>query len=396
MKILAQTETVCFPFIGDYIGGSHLSALGLIRNLDRQRFTPLVVLHHPDGPVAEIFRQENVQFEVAPIQNNTRHGSGHRRASAVASLRILPALVRYLKARNVAIVHTNDGRTHLSWGLAACFSGSKHLWHHRNDGSSFGLRWAAPLLADRVVAVSRFASPPPGFFSAAGKCSVVHSPFDVSRAIGIDRARRRSAALAELGCTPETRLLGYVGSLVERKRPLMFVDTLASIKRIASDVKVAGLFLGSSLNGIGELARSRAEELGIADSIHFLGFRYPAEDWIAALDVLLVPAVDEPLGRTLIEAMLLGTPVVAANSGGTPEAVQHGETGLLVPPDEPNEFAKACLTLFQDSSTRNAIVDRARGRASVQFNVERHIREISRIYEQLLAMGRSGEEPVPG
>ena len=376
---------VCFPFIGDHIGGSHLSALGLIRNLDRTRFTPLVVLHHPDGPVAEVFRRENVPFEVAPARNHMRHGRGQKGAVAFAAVRILPALVRYLKARNVAIVHTNDGRAHLSWGLAARLARSKHLWHHRNDGSSFGLRWMAPWLSNRVVAVSRFASPAPGLFSAAGKCSVVHSPFDVDRVAGIDRQRARTTVLAEIGCTPDTRLLGYVGTLVERKRPLVFVETLAALKRMAPEMKLAGLFVGNSLNGLDELARSRAEALGVADAIHFLGFRYPGEDWIAALDVLLVPAVDEPLGRTLVEAMLLGTPVVAADSGGTPEAIEDGETGLLVRPDQPNEFAKACLTLFRDSSKRECIVERARGRARMQFNFERHVREIALVYDELLA-----------
>ena len=382
-----KTVTVCFPFIGDYIGGSHLSALGLISNLDRSRFTPLVVLHHPDGPVAEIFKREGVQFEAAPVHNHMQHGRGHKGAGVSTVARILPALVRYLKARNVAIVHTNDGRTHLSWGLAARLARSKHLWHHRNDGSSFGLRWVAPWLSSRVVAVSRFASPRPGLFSAAGKCSVVHSPFDVDRVAGIDRQRARNTVLAEIGCTSDTWLLGYVGTLVERKRPLVFVETLAALTRMAPEMKLAGLFVGSSLNGLDELARSRAEALGVGDAIHFLGFRYPGEDWVAALDTLLVPAVDEPLGRTIVEAMLLGIPVVAADSGGTPEAIEDGETGLLVRPDEPNEFAKACLTLFRGPSKRERIVEKAQDNARVQFNVGRHVHEIALIYDQLLASG---------
>jgi glycosyltransferase involved in cell wall biosynthesis len=384
-----KTATVCFPFIGDYIGGSHLSALGLISNLDRSRYTPLVVLHHPDGPVAEIFRREGVQVEAAPVRDHMQHGRGHKGSGASTVARILPALVRYLRARNVAIVHTNDGRTHLSWGLAARFARSKHLWHHRNDATSFGLRWIAPWLSDRVVAVSKFASPRPGLFSAAGKCSVVHSPFDVDKVAGIDRRRAREMVLAEIGCTPDTRLIGYVGTLVERKRPLVFVETIAALRRMAPEMKLAGLFVGNSLNGFDELARSRTQALGLEDSIHFLGFRYPGEDWIAALDVLLVPAVDEPLGRTLVEAMLLGTPVVAADSGGTPEAIEDGETGLLVRPDEPDELAKACLTLFRDSSKLERILERARDRARVQFNVERHVGGITQIYDELLKAGKS-------
>ena len=180
---------------------------------------------------------------------------------------------------------------------------------------------------------------------------------------------------------------------MERKRPLVFVETFAALKRMAPDMKLAGLFLGNSLNGLDDLARSRAEALGVSDCIHFLGFRYPAEDWIAALDVLLVPAVDEPLGRTLVEAMLLGTPVVAADSGGTPEAIEDGEMGLLVRPDEPEEFAKTCLRLFRDSSLREHIVETARSKARARFSTERHVHEIALVYEELVASGDYQAKP---
>ena len=396
MRDTDKTVTVCFPFIGDFIGGSHLSALGLIRNLDRSRFTPLVVLHHPNGPVADIFRREGVQFEAAPAHNHLNRRQQRNSAAAATVTRTLPALVRYLKARNVAIVHTNDGRTHLSWGLAARLAGSKHLWHHRNDATSFGLRRVAPWLSNRVVAVSKFASPRPGFFSAAGKCSVVHSPFDVNKMVGIERPGARNMVLAAIGCAPDTKLLGYVGTLVERKRPVLFVETLAALKRMAPDMKLAGLFIGNSLNGLDDLARSRAEALGVAGAVHFLGFRYPGEEWIAALDALVVTAVDEPLGRTLVEAMLLGTPVVAAHSGGNPEAIEEGETGLLVRPDEPDEFAKACLMLLRDSSKREYMVETARSKARVRFSIERHVREIALVYEELVASGHQRTKPPSG
>ena len=212
---------------------------------------------------------------------------------------------------------------------------------------------------------------------------------------GIERRAARTTVLAEIGCTPDTRLLGYVGTLVERKRPLVFVEAFAALKRMAPDMKLAGLFIGNSLNGLDDLARSRAEALGVGDSIHFLGFRYPGEDWIAALDVLLVPSVDEPLGRTLVEAMLLGTPVVAADSGGTPEAIEDGETGLLVRPDEPEEFAKTCLRLFRDSSLREHIVETARSKARVRFSIERHVHEIALVYEELLASGNHRASQPP-
>jgi glycosyltransferase involved in cell wall biosynthesis len=382
-----QRTVVCFPFIGDFIGGSHLSALGLIRNLPRALFVPLVVLHDTEGPVAELFRREGIDFEPAPALNRLERAGARNGAAAVNVARTLPALIRYLRAKKAAIVHTNDGRTHLVWGLAARLAGSKHLWHHRGDASSFGLRRIAPWLPHRLVAVSKFASPRPGLFSAAGKCSVVHSPFDVMKMVGVEREDARKNVLAAIGCPPETKLLGYVGTLVDRKRPILFVEAIAALRRLEPNVEFAGLFLGNALNGLEDAARSRAEALGVSNRIHFMGFRYPGEPWIAGLDALLVTAVNEPLGRTLVEAMLLGTPVIASNSGGNPEVVEDGKTGMLVRPDDPDEFAMACLKLFSNSVYCRHIVETARSEVRARFSIERHVYAITAIYEGLLGTG---------
>src|SRR3546814_13746111 len=80
--------------------------------------------------------------------------------------------IRFLRSKNVAIVHSNDGRTHATWALPARLAGAKLLWHHRGNPGARGLRFAAPLLANEVVAVSRFALPRPGLFSAASKAEV--------------------------------------------------------------------------------------------------------------------------------------------------------------------------------------------------------------------------------
>lgn len=374
---------VCFPFIGDTVGGSHLSALGLIRNLDRSRFLPLVVLDYPDGPVADLFRREGINFATSPALNRLRRRGPRNGKAALDVARTVPALVKFLKARNVSIVHTNDGRTHVLWGFAARLAALKHLWHQRAEASSFGLRYISPWLATRLVSVSKFAAPRSGFFSAAGKCTVVYSPFDLDKMNTIERDLARGKVLAEIGCAPETKLIGYVGTLVERKRPIVFVEALAALRQLAPNLKIAGLFLGNARDGLDNVARSRAEALGISELIHFMGFRYPGEQWIAGLDALLVTSVHEPLGRTLVEAMLLGTPVIAADSGGNPEVIEHDRTGILVRPDDADEFANACLTLFQDVARQTTIVESARNEARVRFGVQHHVREITAIYESL-------------
>jgi glycosyltransferase involved in cell wall biosynthesis len=113
-----------------------------------------------------------------------------------------------------------------------------------------------------------------------------------------------------------------------------------------------------------------------------MGYRSPGADWIGGCDLLLVSAVDEPLGRTLVEAMLVGTPVIATRSGGNPEAVLDG-MGLLVPPDHAEAMAQAAVQLIGDAATCAEMVTRARTSALERFGAERHVAAISAIYREL-------------
>jgi glycosyltransferase involved in cell wall biosynthesis len=372
---------VCFPFVGDRIGGSSISALNLIRHLDRDRYRPLILMHDLDGPAAQLFRDEHLEVEPAPIgqcANGDARGRDLRFALGKAG-----RLSRYLRARDVRIVHTNDGRMHATWAVAARLAGARLLWHHRGNPNAAGLRFLAPWVADRVVSVSRFASPRPGLISASRKCAVIHSPF-ATEMDPIDRALSRQAVLEEFGCPPEAHIVGFVGNLVERKRPMVFVETIARMVARRPDLAIAAALFGQPREQ-GERVAAAIERLGLGGRVRLMGFRYPPEPWIAACDVLLVPAVEEPFGRSLIEAMLLGTPLIAADSGGNPEIIRDGETGYLVPPDDPDAFALRTLAVLEDNAARASVAVRARQDAVARFGMQRHAQSIMQIYDDILA-----------
>jgi glycosyltransferase involved in cell wall biosynthesis len=385
---------VAFPFVGGFVGGSHLSAAKLIQNLDRQRYQPLVVLHRAEGQVADMFRDGGIAFEPAPSE---RFLDGARlRADIAFLLTQTLRLARFLRARGARIVHTNDGRTHATWALPTRLAGARLLWHHRKDPDAKGLRYVAPWAADRVISVSRFAAPRPGLLSPARKCTVVHSPFDTDAA-PVDRARARSTLVEELRCAPDVRVVGFFGSLVSRKRPLAFVDAIAEMRARAPDLPLAAPIFGQDREDLAAAIRQRAAVRGVADCMHIMGFRHPPEAWMAACDVLLVPAIDEPFGRTLIEAMLLGTVVVAAASGGNPEAIRDGVTGHLVAADDAVAFAERTLGVLADPVRRSALADAARRDALMRFGLRQHAEAIMRVYDAMLSPERAGAvEHTPG
>jgi glycosyltransferase involved in cell wall biosynthesis len=383
-KLAGAPRVVCFPFVGNLIGGAHISAVNLIAKLDRARYEPLVVLHQPDGPLAALLARHGIAIEAAPTAAFLQGGS------PVRDLRVLwrhsRKLVNFLRRREVRIVHTNDGRMHATWALASRSAGARLLWHHRGNPGARGVRFIAPWLAHHVVCVSSFATPTDAWFRRWATCSVVHSPFDTEGG-KIDRAACRNALLTEFGLPPHTLVVGFFGNLVPRKRPQAFVETIAMIREQAPDLEVFGPLFGDDLRDTGGAIRARAEALGVAPRTPLMGFRYPPEQWLAACDVLLVPAVQEPFGRTLIEAMLLGTLVIAADSGGNPEAIRDGETGYLVPPDDPVAMAERTVTALRDPAGSAVIAERAHADAMARFGLERHARTLMKIYDRMLCSG---------
>lgn len=377
-----EALTICFPFAGDSIGGSHHSVLGLLRQLDRDRFRPLVVTEVPGGRIARMFA------EFAPVADPGANsvpvapGQPYSLAKFTRTLTGLPARVRLLKAEQVGIVHSNDGRTHAAWGLPARLARVPLLWHHRADPSALGLRLAAPLLATRVLTVSSFSLPPRGWWSAAHKSEVVHSPFDT--AISVDRADARARLLAELDLRPDTLILGYFGSLVPRKRPFVFVDAAVRLQDLIRR-PVAGLMFGEAKNpAFGASLQERMAQPDARECVRLMGVRPDGASWIGGCDQLIVPAVREPFGRTLIEAMLVGTPVIAAESGGNVEALQGG-LGRLVKPDDPAALAEASAELANAPHDAAALAQRARQAALQRFGEERHAERVSQIYAELAA-----------
>jgi glycosyltransferase involved in cell wall biosynthesis len=135
---------------------------------------------------------------------------------------------------------------------------------------------------------------------------------------------------------------------------------------------------------IADGVRKRIAELGLERACLLMGPRFPIEPWLAGCDLLLAPAVEEGFGRTLVEAMLVGTPVVASAAGGHVEIVEHGLTGLLAPVDDPCSLAATAMEVLKDQSRAGALAEAARLPAMERYSVKSHVAAVERVYRDLL------------
>lgn len=186
----------------------------------------------------------------------------------------------------------------------------------------------------------------------------------------------------------EDGLMVHVGRLVEKKGTTYLLRALAAIKPSFPNAKLVVI-------GDGPLRPSLEEEaiqLGIADSVQFLGVRPNSEvlRWISRAAVKVVPSVTasdgdmEGFGIVNIEAGAQGVPVIGFDSGGISEAVKNGHSGLLVPERDVDGLAASITNLLGDPAARARIGANARRHVEQHFNIALQTSKLEGLYDAVL------------
>ena len=233
---------------------------------------------------------------------------------------------------------------------------------------------------DQIVAVSRaMRAACDGLATPRRPVAVVPNGADARVFFPRDRADARR----RLGLPLDDRIIAFVGVLTPRKG----IDTLfEAMGMLARDPEGAPLL---TVAGIGELRDSleaRAQTLGIGDRIRFVG-KVPHDDvalWMAAGDVFCLPSLSEGLPTVVCEAMACGRAVVATAVDGTPEIVDDGATGLLVPPRDAGALAAALRRLLGDDTMRARFEAEALARATTTYTWAANARAHVALYEALV------------
>lgn len=184
----------------------------------------------------------------------------------------------------------------------------------------------------------------------------------------------------QLGIPIDALVVGVVGHLTPRKGQRFLLQAAPAIlERIP---RACFLFCGE-----GE-SRQRLEQmaaaLGASERVRFLGFMSDVRPVLQSLDVFVLPSEREALGVALLEAMAMGKPVVASCVGGIAEAVQHQQTGLLVPPADVEALSEALVTLLLDPAMRKRMGEQARLRAQGMFCLPAMVERTEELYLQIL------------
>jgi glycosyltransferase involved in cell wall biosynthesis len=361
-------------------GGAQEHVFSLVTRIDRQRYD-VSVLSLSNGPAVRRLERSGVPVCVLDDMDD---------AAAI------DAVAAHLAAVKADVVHNHMYRaevvgTQAAWSLAGpptsargrarrrpFIVGTVHSSRVRSDADRELVRRLTPRM-DHLIAVSRAIVRKIEDEGRDGApVSLIYNGVDLTRYAEPDIC---GTLHEEFPIPLGAPIVGVVARLEQEKGHPTLIEAWPAVLAAVPSAHLLVVGEGSTR----EALEAQVAALGIGSSVTFTGRRDDVPAVTAALDVAVLPSYREAQGLSILEAMALYRPVVASAVGGIPEMIEHGRTGLLVPPRDPATLAAAIVRLLADHPYADTLARAGRDLVYDRFCVELMVRAIESIYDEAVA-----------
>lgn len=324
-----------------------------------------------DGPFTEQVRERGHKLVMFPYPDSiSGYGGAVYRTKGLRWLRMMGQVFSYvlsirsqLRALMVEAIFCNDMRGLLTVGVAARSLGIPVMIWDKLDKPHGWMDWVQlPLVRRNVIISDGVRVKYPSWQQSLYRDRIVK----VYNGADLSRFDAASSIREDLPGDPGDVLIGIVGTITERKGQ----DRILRIWKelLAAEASVRLLIVGETSGSEEDEAYMMALQKLELPRVHWMGMRTDVPDIMKSIDMLLVPSRHEGMGQVTVEAMACSLPVVGANSGGIPEVVIDGETGLIVDGESSDELQRAIIRLAQSRELRETFGQAGRERAESSFN----------------------------
>ena len=343
-------------------GGQEIRTLAEVRWLLGHGWRALIACQ-PDSPLF-------VEAKAASIPVEGIRMAGASDVGAIVRLR------RLIRDRGASLVHTHSSVDSWLAGIAAKTLGRPVV---RTRHVSIPIRRALVYrLADRIITSGE-----------SVRAMVVRAGIAPERVVSISAgvdAQRFHPDVSGKGVRDELGLgdapvVGLVANVRGSKGHNVFLEAA----RVVLDVLPTTRFLIVG-DGVGlDEVRGRVRQMGLETRVTLTGFRRDIPEVMAALDVLALPSIrSEAIPQVIPQALAVGTPVVASTVGGSPELIQDGKNGRLVPPGDPGALAAAILGLLQEPERARAMARAGLEMVRERYTIDATMALTARVYRELV------------
>jgi glycosyltransferase involved in cell wall biosynthesis len=368
-------------------GGTETQFMTLSRRLDPARFDLEFACLRRWGPFVQELAERRIplsEYKVATFRS-------------VQALAQQARLVRHIARRGIKIVHAYNfygnvfavppARLAAPVVIASIRDCAPYLTAMQKRVQRYACQFADCVLVN-ATAVKDWLM---GEGYDASKIVVIRNGVDMS---GFARSAEPDRIRLELGLAPSTPLVAVVSRLTPLKGLENLLEAAAMLKPRYPDARflVVGETSPMEVPYLGQL-KQLADRLGVGDRVIFTGRRSDVPALLSAVNVSVMPSLNEALSNVLLESMGAGAPTVATRVGGTPEALVHEQTGLLVAPGDSRAIADSVSRLLDNPALASRLGQAARTLIKDRFSVDQMVHSTQDLYAELLA--RKQRTPLP-
>jgi glycosyltransferase involved in cell wall biosynthesis len=393
---------VAFTTLAPFISGAERSLQITLAHLKGVGVDPIVI-SPPQGKLAPWCRDNDIPYHACPLPLRDKW-------RAVQWWWSVAQLKRLLREQHVELVHANQIWCYPAISFAARDLGLPRICHMRDEVSPAALDWFCLSGAEAIICISRHierqvssgwsATRPRPWLQTI--MNPVRLPLDwnadtvpvICDPVSLPKLPTNGAATTLLASArrkfdlpASTTILGFIGQVVPVKGVLPLLD---SLKEIESNSRWHLLIAGKDPNPGApheQLCRQRVQELGLTQRVTFAGFLENVEPFYHAIDLAVVPSLEEPLGRIPLEAAAYGKPALASAVGGLPDTIVADQTGWLVPP--PNEQSWSSHVLRALDAPLKEIGRKARTWAEQVADPVAYARTLGDVYRRVIQSRRA-------
>lgn len=371
--------------------GSDKTLLLLLKNLDKNKFKPVVLLPF-DGPLKEALENEKIEVVIAPVLKLYRKLFTPKNIFGFfKDIKVAFKIVNELhKKYQFTLIYSNT--LAVLFGIMFAWKNNiKHLWHVHEiiEKPSLFKKAFVGLLSLKSNTHIVYNSHATKVFWEVNK-SIIHKGAVIWNGIETNIPESSTSELSEIRkklflIQPNEIVLALVGRISRWKGQMILLDAFNNLVQKNDNIKL--VFVGApppNQEKFQEDLEDRISSFKLNDKVLIIPFQNEIHKIWQAIDIAVVPSTEpEPFGMVAIEAMLAHKPIVGSNHGGLTEIIENNATGFLVTPNSVQDLVIALEKLIQNELLRKEMGEKGYLRVTTAFSVEQYVDSFEKFFEKI-------------
>lgn len=366
-----------------FLNGAEICLYTLVKNINRNEFEPIVLFPF-SGPMVDKIKKQNIKTYISPLERWIRFKFDKPLANSNIQARI-NGITDIIEKESIDMVQTNTSVI-LEGALAARIRNIPHIWHVHENLKRYSelnpvfplpiVYWIMSYLSDKIVCVSNYGLKQFETFAEETKLEKIYNGVEVPPPLS------KTAIREKLNIGKDETTAVTVGLLTESKGCFELLEAASIIKKSGNKMKFFWIG-GASKKDISDF-KTKVKRLKLKDSVFYLGFIDNIGAILNGFDLLICPSKNESLPLVILEAMAAKLPVISTDWEGVSESVKDGNTGFVVPLNDPIILSEKIIEVINDDKKKKIFGENGEQYFKENFTASKYSEKFENLYLDIM------------